>query len=136
MAFLESPQARRTFAIPPYPNARASLAAMSRRLRSSSSIHKKVFASVNLKRQDGFRDYAMLHLLYDSGARASEAAGLNLSDFDPEKRTLAILGKANRYRLLTLWPQTAQLLTRYIKRYRPSVLSIHEHRQPLCCELK
>ena len=85
----------------------------------------KVFASVNLKRQDGFRDYAILHLLYDSGARASEAAALNLSDFDPQKRTLAILGKANHYRLLTLWPKTAQLLTRYIKQYRPLPRPLH-----------
>jgi site-specific recombinase XerD len=84
----------------------------------------KVFASVDLKRKDGYRDYTILHLLYDSGARASEIAALKLSDFDPFKKSLAVLGKGNRYRLLPLWPKTEQLLTRYIEHYRkgPGVL--------------
>lgn len=86
----------------------------------------KVFASVNLKRSDGFRDYTLLHLLYDTGARASEIAALTLSDFDPGKRTLAILGKGNRYRMVPLWPKTTQLLSRYIKRYRPDPGVLHK----------
>lgn len=86
----------------------------------------KVFSSVNLKKQDGFRDYTLLHLLYDTGARASEAAALALSDFDPEERTLAVLGKGNRYRLVPLWPKTTQLLTRYIGRYRPDSGVLHK----------
>lgn len=80
----------------------------------------KVFAGVDLKKPDGVRDYTLLHLLYDTGARASEIAALMVSDFDPEKKTLAILGKGNRYRMVSLWPRTAQLLSRYIARYRPS----------------
>ena len=36
----------------------------------------KVLGMVNLKTQQGFRDYSILHLLYDSGARASEIASL------------------------------------------------------------
>jgi site-specific recombinase XerD len=87
----------------------------------------KVFASVNLRRQDGFRDFTLLHLLYDSGARASEAAALNLSDFDPGKRTLAILGKGNRYRLVPLWLKTTQLITRYIAGYRSEPKVLHRH---------
>jgi integrase/recombinase XerD len=86
----------------------------------------KVLSCVNLRKQDGFRNYTLLHLLYDSGARASEASGLNVSDFDPEKRTLAILGKAIRYRLVPLWPKTSQLLTRYIGRYRPQPGVLHK----------
>ncbi len=78
----------------------------------------KVFQSVDLKKKQGFRDYAILHLLYDSGARASEIATLNIDYFDPEKRTLAILGKGNRYRLIQLWPKTTELVMRYIKKYR------------------
>ncbi len=78
----------------------------------------KVFQSVDLKRKQGFRDYTILHLLYDSGARASEMATLNLSYFDPQKRTLAIVGKGKRYRLIQLWPKTTQLLNEYIKKHR------------------
>lgn len=79
----------------------------------------KVLATVDLRKKEGFRDYTILHLLFDSGARASEIAGLNLDSFDGERRTLAILGKGNRYRLIELWPKTAQFLGRYIAHYRP-----------------
>lgn len=78
----------------------------------------KVLAEVDLRRNEGFRDYTILHLLFDSGARASEITSLNLDSFDGDKKTLAILGKGNRYRLIELWPKTAQLLNRYITHYR------------------
>jgi integrase/recombinase XerD len=79
----------------------------------------KVFHVVNLKRKEGFRDYALLHLLFDSGARASEVATLNLDYFNSEQKTLAILGKGNRFRLIELEPKTTQLLQLYISRFRP-----------------
>ena len=87
----------------------------------------KVFTAVNLTKSEGFRDYTILHLLYDSGARASEIAMLKLDYFDPENGTLSILGKGNRYRMIDLWPKTAQLLTRYIKKYRQRPKPLHHH---------
>lgn len=78
----------------------------------------KVFAAVDLRKKEGFRDYTILHLLFDSGARASEIASLNLDSFDGDRSALAILGKGNRYRLIELWPKTAQLLGRYIAHCR------------------
>lgn len=86
----------------------------------------KVFAAIELRKRDGFRDYTLLHLLYDSGARASEVAALNVGDFDPAKKSLAIWGKGDRYRLVTLWPKTAGLISRYIREYRPPPKPIHK----------
>jgi len=86
----------------------------------------RVFAGVDLKRKDGFRDYTILNLLYDTGARAGEIAALNLEDFTPCKNTLAVLGKGNRYRLLMLWPKTVQLLARYIAHYRQAPSPPHQ----------
>jgi site-specific recombinase XerD len=86
----------------------------------------KVLGSVDLKRKDGFRDYTLMHLLYDSGCRASELAALKIDYFDPKKRTLAILGKGNRYRQLQLWPKTAALIEQYIKNYRPLPKPLYE----------
>ncbi len=80
----------------------------------------EVFQAVDLKRKEGFRDYALLHLLYDSGARATEMATLNLDYFDPKKMTLAILGKGNRFRLIKLEPKPCHLLQLYIRKYRIS----------------
>jgi len=88
----------------------------------------EVFASVDLKTKEGMRDYCLLHLLYDSGARASEIATLNLDCFDYHHQTLAILGKRNRYRLLTLLPKTAELLKLYITKYRKTPRPLYQQR--------
>ena len=40
--------------------------------------------SVDLNQKEGFRDYCLLVLFYDSGARASEVATLNLDYFNSE----------------------------------------------------
>jgi len=86
----------------------------------------KVLYSVDLKIKEGFRDYTLMHLLYDSGARASELAALKIDYFDQEKRMLAILGKGNRYRRVQLWPKTAALIEQYIKNYRPAPKPLYE----------
>jgi site-specific recombinase XerD len=78
----------------------------------------KVFEAVDLRRKEGFRDYALLHLLFDSGARASEITTLNLDYFNPLQKTLAILGKGDRFRLIPLETKTSQLIELYIKKYR------------------
>ena len=78
----------------------------------------KVFHCVDLMKKNGFRDYTILHLLEDSGARASEIATLNLDYFDPQNNTLIILGKGNRYRQMALEQRTVQLIKRYITKYR------------------
>jgi len=78
----------------------------------------KVFEAVDLKRKDGLRDYALLHLLYDAGARASDITTLKIEYLNPQEETLAILGKGNRYRIIHLELKTVQLLQLYIKKYR------------------
>ena len=88
----------------------------------------KVFEAVNLRKKEGFRDYAILHLLFDSGARASEITTLNLDYFDSSQRTLSILGKGNRYRIVELWPKTAQLINSYIANYRANPKPLYRNR--------
>lgn len=80
----------------------------------------EVFQAVDLRTKEGFRDYALLHLLYDSGARATEMATLNLDYFDPQKMTMAILGKGDQFRLIQLKRKTCHLLQLYIRKYRIS----------------
>jgi site-specific recombinase XerD len=88
----------------------------------------KVMQSVDLNQKEGFRDYCLLVLLYDSGARASEIATLNLDYFNSEKNTLAILGKGNRYRQITLMPETNILIKNYIDKYRKKPKPAYQHR--------
>ena len=77
-----------------------------------------IMSKVDLQKKEGMRDYAILNLLLDSGARASEIAGLELDYFDYQHQTIALLGKGNRFRQVGLWPRTAELLKHYIKQNR------------------
>jgi site-specific recombinase XerD len=87
-----------------------------------------VFKVVDLKKNEGFRDYCLLHLLFDSGARATEIATLNIDYFDAHNQTLAILGKGNRFRQIQLWPKTCELITVYIQKYRTTPSPLYRHR--------
>ena len=69
-----------------------------------------------------------MHLLYDSGARASEIAMLKLDYFNPQEKTLAILGKGDRYRIIGLEPKTVQLLQLYIREYRVTPNPLYQDR--------
>ena len=86
-----------------------------------------VYEAVDLKKPLGFRDYTILHLLADSGARASEVAMLKVDYFDPIQKSLTILGKANKFRLIKLSQKTTDLIKRYITRYRPHPKPIYQH---------
>jgi len=88
----------------------------------------QVFQSVDIRRNEGFRDYALLHLLYDSGARASEIATLNLDYFNLQQKTLTILGKGDRFRLIQIEKKTSQLLQLYISKYRIDPKPSYQHR--------
>jgi len=59
----------------------------------------------------GRRDYALLLFLYNSGARASEVAGLKIADLDLLQPAFRLLGKGNKIRYCPLWPTTGQILT-------------------------
>jgi integrase/recombinase XerD len=62
-------------------------------------------------RLQGQRDYALLLFLYNSGARASEAAHVTVGDLDlGTSPFVRILGKGRKIRLCPLWPHTAKTL--------------------------
>jgi site-specific recombinase XerD len=77
-----------------------------------------VLNAVDMNTALGFRDYTILQLLYESGARASEIAALNLDYLNPGQCTLAILGKGNRFRQIELSPTTVKMIKAYIVNYR------------------
>jgi site-specific recombinase XerD len=58
----------------------------------------------------GRRDFALLLFLYNSGARASEAAQLLIRDVDLQGLTVRIIGKGKKQRLCPLWTTTVDQL--------------------------
>jgi len=70
-----------------------------------------VLATPDRRRRLGQRDYALLLFLYNSGARADEAARLPRGALDlGRSASVRILGKGRKTRLCPLWDHTAQVL--------------------------
>ena len=65
------------------------------------------------------RDRALLEMLYATGARVSEIAGLDLDDVIPEANILRVLGKGNKQRLVPYGSYAQDALDAYLVRARP-----------------
>jgi len=68
----------------------------------------------------GRRDYALLLFLFNSGARASEAAGLTIADIDLAQPSARLLGKGNKIRFCPLWSTTVQTLAPLVAQRAPT----------------
>ncbi|MBI1222364.1 MAG: tyrosine-type recombinase/integrase [Bacteroidetes bacterium] len=62
-----------------------------------------------------WRDFVVLELLYGTGIRLSESIGLKEQDLHLEARTIKVLGKRNKERLVPITPDLADLLRQYIQ---------------------
>jgi integrase/recombinase XerD len=68
----------------------------------------------------GVRDRAMLELFYSCGLRRAELCRLELSDLNPERRTLTIRkGKGKKDRVVPVGLRAIHWLERYLKEVRP-----------------
>jgi integrase/recombinase XerC len=69
------------------------------------------------------RDAAMLELLYATGMRISELAGLTLDRLDVDRRRLRVVGKGNKERELLFGAPAASALRAYLGAARPELAS-------------
>ncbi|MGA3049364.1 MAG: tyrosine-type recombinase/integrase [Terracidiphilus sp.] len=79
----------------------------------------------------GRRDYALLQFLYNSGARASEAASLLLENLHLHPAAVShveICGKGRKTRCCPLWPATATELLALIRNRSPDESVFLSHR--------
>ncbi len=67
----------------------------------------------------GLRDHALLLFLYNSGARASEVASLQIADIDWHSKSVRITGKGTKQRRCPLWTTTLRHL-RHLAGERPA----------------
>ena len=69
------------------------------------------------------RDFAIVELLYATGARVSEIVGLNLGDVDSARRLIQVTGKGNKQRMIPYGTPCEAALERWLNLARPSLVS-------------
>lgn len=71
------------------------------------------------------RDVAVLELLYATGIRVSELCGLDLTDVDQRRRTVLVMGKGGKERVVPFGVPASQALSAWLQR-RPALTAVGE----------
>ena len=69
----------------------------------------------------GLRDRALLELLYATGARVSELAGLGVDDLDLRDGQMRVTGKGDKQRILPVYHEAVARLEAYLHAGRPAM---------------
>jgi site-specific recombinase XerD len=93
----------------------------------------------NKSTEQGRRDYALLLFLYNTGARADEAAHVAIGDLtlakakskDKEHSLVQLHGKGNKLRNCPLWPKTAEELALLISGRSTGRVFLNRRREPI-----
>jgi site-specific recombinase XerD len=75
-----------------------------------------VLQAVDRSKSDGRRDYALLALMFNTGARVQEIVDLKANDLQLTKPfSVYIYGKGRKERICPIWDQTAHVLREYVE---------------------
>lgn len=77
----------------------------------------------NIERTDTlmWRDQAILELLYATGVRASEFVNIRIRDVDLKQRTIRIMGKGRKERMVVFSQSCKETLEHYLDDVRPGI---------------
>lgn len=91
-----------------------------RKLPDTLSINEidNLIAAIDLSKEDGERNRAMLETLYGCGLRVSELTGLLLSDLFFEEGFIRVTGKGSKQRFVPLSPVTQRYIIYYMNGVR------------------
>lgn len=85
-----------------------------------------VIQSIDLNAADGPRDFVLLSFLFNTGARVSEAVGVQACDLRLTPPASVLLrGKGRKERVCPLWPETARALRTHLE---SQGIALHEAR--------
>jgi len=81
---------------------------------------EKIIDTIDTKAKTGFRNRAIIELLYGSGLRISELINLKLSDIEFEAGFIRVLGKGNKQRLVPMGTYAKEAIEKYLDQKPPS----------------
>ena len=73
-----------------------------------------LFEAVDIAKNSGPRDRAMLEMLYSTGLRVSELVSLNRADVNLDRREFMVRGKGNKPRLVFLSERAVGIIKKYL----------------------
>jgi integrase/recombinase XerD len=74
-----------------------------------------VLSSIDRTTTEGRRDYALISLMFNTGARVQEMVSLGACDLQLESPLqVKLFGKGQKARVCPIWPQTAQVLKAFV----------------------
>jgi integrase/recombinase XerD len=89
---------------------------------SAADIDRLMTVPTQKQTPKNLRDSALLHVLYSTGMRVTEAVSLRLSDVNLPDSELSVLGKDSRVRELPLDEITRDILANYLEEGRPHLI--------------
>lgn len=89
---------------------------------------EEVLNGCDIATPEGLRMRAMLEVLYSTGVRRFELAGLKLFDIDTERGALMVrLGKGAKDRLVPIGERACAWVDRYVREVRPELVSSEDN---------
>lgn len=80
-----------------------------------------ILGGINIDTPAGYRNRAILELLWASGMRVSELSGLNFGNLNLENNEITVFGKGAKERIILITDRTKNFLKGYIDSARPLV---------------
>lgn len=82
---------------------------------------EKILSGIKIETPAGFRNRAILELLWATGMRVSELSGLNFGDLNLENNEITVFGKGAKERIVLVSDRAKNFLQRYIDTARPLI---------------
>lgn len=79
---------------------------------------EQILNNIRIETPAGYRNRAILELLYATGMRVSELSGLNFGDLNLENDEIKVLGKGSKERIVLVSNKAKEFLNTYLKTAR------------------
>ncbi|MAN35754.1 MAG: tyrosine recombinase [Candidatus Marinimicrobia bacterium] len=80
---------------------------------------KRILSSINMSKNNSFRDKCIISMLYSCGLRVSELLSLNLTNLNLDENILRVLGKGKKERIIPIGNKSREDLINYLENERP-----------------